>query len=79
VVLTGTGHDGASGVRAIKEHGGLVIAQNEVTSAAFGMPGAAIATDLVDFVLPLDQIAGKLIALVQSQGARTDGVKPMEG
>ncbi|MCA1554006.1 MAG: chemotaxis protein CheB [Chloroflexi bacterium] len=67
VVLTGTGCDGANGVRAIKQHGGLVIAQNEHTSASFDMPGAAIATGAVDFVLPLDQIAAKLIDLVQPQ------------
>jgi two-component system chemotaxis response regulator CheB len=44
--------------------GGTVIAQNEATSAFFGMPGAAIATGHVDFILPLDDIPGALVKLV---------------
>ncbi len=64
VVLTGTGSDGSLGIKAIKNRGGTVIAQDEATSEFFGMPGAAIATGAVDFVLPLDQIAEALTALV---------------
>lgn len=64
VVLTGTGSDGALGVEAIKRVGGTVIAQDEATSAFFGMPGAAINTGSVDFVLPLDQIAEALVSLI---------------
>jgi two-component system chemotaxis response regulator CheB len=68
VVLTGSGSDGDMGVRAIKERGGTVIAQDEETSQFFGMPGAAIGTGAVDFVLPLEEIAPALVALV---GVRT--------
>jgi two-component system chemotaxis response regulator CheB len=64
VVLTGTGRDGSMGVKAIKTMGGTVLAQDEETSEFFGMPGAAIETKSVDFVLPLDDIAPALIALV---------------
>ena len=64
VVLTGTGNDGAMGVRAIKKMGGTVIAQNEKTSDFFGMPDAAIQTGSVDFILPLDEIASALVTLV---------------
>jgi len=64
VVLSGTGADGAMGLRAIKKMGGTVIAQDEATSEFFGMPSAAIKTKMVDFVLPLDQIAEALITLV---------------
>jgi two-component system chemotaxis response regulator CheB len=63
VVLTGTGLDGATGVSAVKKRGGTVIAQDEASSEYFAMPDAAIRTGDVDFVLPLDQIAPKLIAL----------------
>ncbi len=64
VVLTGTGSDGAMGVQAIKKMGGTVIAQDEATSEFHGMPGAAIATGSVDFVLPLKEIAPALVMLV---------------
>jgi two-component system, chemotaxis family, protein-glutamate methylesterase/glutaminase len=70
VVLTGTGVDGEMGVKAVKAMGGIVIAQDQKTSEHFGMPGTAIKTGCVDFVLPLDQIAGKLIDLVTT-GARS--------
>ncbi len=63
VVLTGRGSDGEKGVQAIKRAGGTVIAQDEATSHTFGMPGAAIGTEIVDFVLPLIEIGPALIAL----------------
>ncbi len=66
VVLTGTGSDGESGVRAIKKEGGFVIAQDEGSSEYFGMPGSAISTGCVDLVLPLDNIAPVLIDLVMA-------------
>ncbi|XGV97142.1 MAG: chemotaxis protein CheB [Leptolyngbya sp. BL-A-14] len=67
VILTGTGKDGAMGVQAIKQHGGLVIVQDEATAEYSGMPEAAIRTGVVDFVLLLAEIAPKLIALVHPQ------------
>jgi two-component system chemotaxis response regulator CheB len=62
VVLSGKGMDGADGVRAIKRHGGTVIAQDEAAEFG-GMPRAAIRTGLADFVLPLESIASTLMKL----------------
>jgi two-component system chemotaxis response regulator CheB len=69
VVLTGSGSDGAMGVRAVKRMGGTVIAQDEATSEFFGMPGAAFQTGATDFVLALDEIPVALIALITPDGA----------
>lgn len=63
VVLTGTGHDGATGAQAVKQAGGRVIVQDETTSEFFGMPKSAIDAGKVDLILPLDDIAPALVAL----------------
>jgi two-component system, chemotaxis family, protein-glutamate methylesterase/glutaminase len=57
VVLTGRGHDAQAGIRAVHHCGGTVLAQDEATAEQFGMPGAAIATGLVDAVYPLRDLA----------------------
>ncbi|MBD2740086.1 chemotaxis protein CheB [Coleofasciculus sp. FACHB-1120] len=66
VILSGTGSDGATGIKAIKEMGGIAIAQDQESSECFGMPGAAIKTGAVDWILPLDQIAAALVDLVNN-------------
>ena len=69
VVLTGTGHDGAMGVTAIKKRGGTVIVQDEASSEFFGMPSSAIKTGTVDFILALDEIAAALQTLLAGEVA----------
>ena len=64
VVLSGSGGDGSMGVKAIKKMCGTVLAQDQRTSEFFGMPGAAIHSGSVDFVLPLEEIAPALVTLV---------------
>lgn len=67
VVLTGSGVDGASGIRAIRKKGGVVLVQDEASSEFFGMPGAAIQTGEVSRVLPLDDIAPALLDLLSGK------------
>ena len=68
VVLTGGDGDGSFGVQIIKDNGGQVIAQDRPTSQDFSMPETSIKTGDVDFILPLDKIAPKLIQLVAAGG-----------
>ncbi len=64
IVLSGTGSDGTLGLRAIKGEGGMVIAQNPESTEYDGMPRSAIATGMVDFVLPPAEMPAQLIAYV---------------
>lgn len=57
IVLTGMGRDGAGGCQAIRHHGGTVFAQDEETSAVYGMPKAVVQAGAADRVLPLGRIA----------------------
>jgi two-component system, chemotaxis family, CheB/CheR fusion protein len=62
IVLSGTGSDGTLGVRAIKEAGGMVMAQTPESTEFDGMPRSAIATGLVDYVLLPAEMPAQLIA-----------------
>jgi two-component system chemotaxis response regulator CheB len=64
VILTGMGDDGVVGLRAVRQAGGRIVAQDEESSVVFGMPGAAIAAGLADDVLPLEKISARLVQLV---------------
>ena len=65
IVLSGTGSDGALGLKAIKECGGLTIAQGKNgTAPQYGeMPAGAIATGVVDIIAPVEEIPGHLMRL----------------
>jgi len=67
IVLTGMGADGADGAKKIAEFNGYVIAQDEASSAVWGMPGSTVKLGAANDVLPLDQIAG---AIIQIAGKR---------
>ena len=68
VLLTGMGDDGAKGLLAIRQAGGLTIAQDRATSAVFGMPKAAEALGAVSQIVPVDEIARIVVA--STTGAR---------
>ena len=61
VVLSGTGSDGTNGVKAVKEVGGLVIAQDPDSAKFDGMPRSVINTGLADFVLSPEEIAEEIL------------------
>jgi two-component system chemotaxis response regulator CheB len=63
VVLTGMGSDGSQGGKAIAAAGGNVIAQDEATSVVWGMPGAVANAGVCAAILPLDQIAPKVVRI----------------
>ncbi len=65
IVLSGTGSDGTLGLKAVKEVGGLAIAQKPGTAKYDGMPTSAIATDMADFILSPEEMPAQLVAYVQ--------------
>jgi len=66
VIMTGMGDDGAKGMVEMKETGSINIAQDENSCVVFGMPNEAIKAGGVDHILPLNAIAGKVIALCKN-------------
>lgn len=76
IILSGGGSDGTEGVRAVKEHGGLTLAQAEFDQhAKIGMPSSAAATGLVDFVLPVEDMPGRL----KSYWSHLSGIEDRKG
>lgn len=64
-LLTGMGEDGARGLLAMRQAGSHTVAQDEVTSVVWGMPGAAVKLSAAERVLPLDHIAAQLLEWCQ--------------
>jgi two-component system, chemotaxis family, protein-glutamate methylesterase/glutaminase len=67
LILTGMGEDGADGMLAIKQAGGLTLAQNEESCVVFGMPGTSVARKAVDHLVHGDDIAGALVRLARGE------------
>src|SRR6185312_7072239 len=71
VVLSGAGSDGAAGVTAIKEHGGIVLVQSPDEAEYASMPRSAIATGVADFVLPARRLAERIVELIKVKRTAT--------
>ncbi|MFP4061747.1 MAG: chemotaxis response regulator protein-glutamate methylesterase [Halochromatium sp.] len=76
VLLTGMGKDGAAGLLALREAGALTIAQDEASSAIFGMPREAIALGAAREVVSLAAIAPRLMALTAALGREQPQPRP---
>ncbi len=63
VLLTGMGRDGAQGLKLMREQGYVTIAQDQRSSAVYGMPKAAAAIDAAAHILALDAIAPRLLEI----------------
>jgi two-component system, chemotaxis family, protein-glutamate methylesterase/glutaminase len=72
ILLTGANKDGAAGLAAIRARGGLTVAQDPKTAEAPKMPQAAINADVVDKILPLEEIGPFLARLALPYGKRSD-------
>ncbi|GAA4229291.1 two-component system CheB/CheR fusion protein [Sagittula marina] len=65
VVLSGTGNDGSAGLKEVKGSGGFALVQESKGARFPGMPDSAVATGLVDFILPVEKISARLDEIIQ--------------
>jgi len=79
VILSGTGADGSVGLARIKEQGGVTFAQQPDEAEHDGMPRNAIATGMVDIVLPVSKMPAKLLEIWNSATARMQLTLPVSG
>lgn len=70
IILSGTGSDGAAGVRQLKNSGAYIIAQDPETAKYDGMPSSAIQTGLVDAILPPDRMGDEILDVMLGKTAR---------
>jgi two-component system CheB/CheR fusion protein len=79
VVLSGTGTDGALGIKAVKEHGGLTLVQEPTSARYDSMPRAAILTGMADDVLPVQEMPARLMRhlgyLAELRGGGAHGLR----
>jgi two-component system chemotaxis response regulator CheB len=71
-ILTGMGKDGAKGLKEMLEAGSRTIAQDEATSVVWGMPGEAVSIGAAQHVLPLENVAGKILSLADAMDITRD-------
>ena len=65
LILSGAGSDGAIGVRAVKEAGGIILVQAPEEAEYSSMPRSAIASGVADFILPVRDLAARLVELIR--------------
>lgn len=65
VILTGMGQDGLNGCEVIAELGGRILAQDEATSVVWGMPGFVVKSGFADEVLPLNEVAARIVQIAR--------------
>lgn len=65
IILSGAGSDGTLGIKAIKEYGGMTMAQDENSAKFDSMPHSSIATGMVDIIMPPEQLAEELINYIK--------------
>lgn len=66
IILSGTATDGTLGLRDVKGEGGMAVVQDPDSAKYDGMPRSAIATGLVDFILPVEKIPGELVKYISA-------------
>lgn len=69
VLLTGMGADGAVGMKEMHDAGAKTVIQDEASCVVWGMPGAAFKLGCADYVMPLDEVAPKILSLVKASKA----------
>lgn len=67
VILTGMGHDGSKGMKAIKTNQGYTIAEDQSTTVVYGMPKSAIELGVIDKVVPLPGVAAEIVRHLQTK------------
>jgi two-component system CheB/CheR fusion protein len=75
IILSGAGADGAIGVKDVKEAGGIILVQDPTEAEYPSMPRSAIATGIADLVLPVRELAGRMVRLIRSKYIRPGSVR----
>jgi len=76
VIMTGMGKDGVKGLRAIKEASGFTMAQDQHSSAIYGMARVAVDANLIDHVVPLNRMANKINSIIAACSSNNSTGRP---